>query len=34
MRYAVDLARRAGLAAADIVNTLPLEEFRSALKRP
>jgi DNA polymerase (family 10) len=33
MRYAVDLARRAGLAAADIVNTLPLEEFRSALKR-
>ncbi len=33
MRYAVDLARRAGLAAADIANTLPLEEFRKALKR-
>jgi len=32
MRYAVDLARRAGLAAGDIVNTLPLEEFRKALK--
>lgn len=32
MRYAVDLARRAGLAAADIANTRPLEEFRKALK--
>ncbi|MGH7754558.1 MAG: DNA polymerase/3'-5' exonuclease PolX, partial [Gemmatimonadales bacterium] len=33
MRYAVDLARRAGLEARDIVNTLGLDEFRKALKR-
>ncbi len=33
MRYAVDLARRAGLEAGDIVNTLPLARFRAALKR-
>lgn len=33
MRYAVDLARRAGLEAGDIVNTLPLSEFRRQLKR-
>jgi DNA polymerase (family 10) len=33
MRYAVDLARRAGLAAADIANTRPLAEFRKLLKR-
>ncbi len=33
MRYAVDLARRAGLEAGDVVNTLPLEEFRKRLKR-
>ena len=33
MRYAVDLARRAGLEAADILNTRPLEEFRAGLKR-
>jgi DNA polymerase (family 10) len=33
MRYAVDLARRAGLEARDIVNTLPLDRFRAALKR-
>jgi DNA polymerase (family X) len=33
MRYAVDLARRAGLEAADVVNTLPLAEFRKQLKR-
>jgi DNA polymerase (family 10) len=33
MRYAVDLARRAGLEAKDIVNTLPLDRFRAALKR-
>jgi DNA polymerase (family 10) len=33
MRYAVDLARRAGLEAADVANTLPLVEFRKALKR-
>lgn len=33
MRYAVDLARRAGLEAADIMNTRPLAEFRRGLKR-
>jgi len=33
MRYAVDLARRAGLEAGDILNTRPLTEFRSGLKR-
>ncbi|HYK83070.1 MAG TPA: DNA polymerase/3'-5' exonuclease PolX, partial [Gemmatimonadales bacterium] len=33
MRYAVDLARRAGLAAPDILNTRPLAEFRRGLKR-
>ncbi|MBI1967598.1 MAG: DNA polymerase/3'-5' exonuclease PolX, partial [Gemmatimonadetes bacterium] len=33
MRFAVDLARRAGLAASDVVNTLPLDELRKALKR-
>jgi len=33
MRYAVDLARRAGLEAGDIVNTLPLSRLRGALKR-
>jgi len=33
MRYAVDLARRAGLEAGDIVNTLPLAQWRAALKR-
>jgi len=33
MRYAVDVARRAGLEAKHIVNTLPLERFRAALKR-
>jgi len=33
MRYAVDLARRAGLEARDVVNTLALEQFRKALKR-
>jgi DNA polymerase (family 10) len=33
MRYAVDLARRAGLEAADILNTRPLGEFRKGLKR-
>ena len=33
MRYAVDLARRAGLEAADIANTRPLPEFRKLLKR-
>jgi DNA polymerase (family 10) len=33
MRYAVDLARRAGLEPKDIVNTLPLDRFRAALKR-
>jgi DNA polymerase (family X) len=33
MRYAVDLARRAGLEARDLANTRSLEEFRKALKR-
>src|SRR3989442_9803206 len=33
MRYAVYLARRAGLEAADILNTRPLAEFRKGLKR-
>jgi DNA polymerase (family X) len=33
MRYAVDLARRAGLEAGDILNTRPLGEFRKGLKR-
>lgn len=33
MRYAVDLARRAGLEARDILNTQPLEEFKRSLKR-
>jgi DNA polymerase (family X) len=33
MQYAVDLARRAGLEAGDIVNTRPLAAFRKGLKR-
>lgn len=33
MRYAVDLARRAGLEAGDILNTRPLAAFQQALKR-
>src|SRR5256886_46107 len=33
MKYAVDLARRAGLEAADILNTRPLAGFRKGLKR-
>jgi DNA polymerase (family 10) len=33
MRYAVDLARRGGLEAVDILNTRPLEQFRKGLKR-
>ncbi|PYO61508.1 MAG: hypothetical protein DMD70_06970 [Gemmatimonadetes bacterium] len=33
MRYAVDLARRAGLEAKDIVNTQPLAAFKADLKR-
>ena len=33
MKYAVYLARRAGLAAADILNTRPLAEFKKGLKR-
>src|SRR5438132_1696649 len=33
MRYAVDLARRAGLEAGDVLNTRPLSEFKSELKR-
>src|SRR5256885_6105882 len=33
MKYAVDLARRAGLEARDIANTRPLAAFRKELKR-
>ena len=33
MKYAVDLARRGGLEAGDILNTRPLAEFRAGLKR-
>jgi DNA polymerase (family 10) len=33
MRYAVDIARRAGLRARDIANTRPLPAFRALLKR-
>jgi len=33
MRYAVDLARRAGLEPGDILNTRSLAEFRKGLKR-
>src|SRR5882762_8802146 len=33
MKYAVDLARRAGLEADDVLNTRPLERFRAGLKR-
>src|SRR3989454_2340761 len=33
MKYAVYLARRAGLEAGDIVNTRPLVAFQAALKR-
>jgi len=33
MKYAVDLARRAGLEAGDILNTRPLAGFRKGLKR-
>ncbi len=33
MKYAVDLARRAGLEAGDILNTRSLDEFRKGLKR-
>ncbi|HXQ28882.1 MAG TPA: DNA polymerase/3'-5' exonuclease PolX [Gemmatimonadales bacterium] len=33
MRYAVDIARRAGLERGDIVNTLPLAGLRAQLKR-
>src|SRR5438067_7484516 len=33
MKYAVDLARRAGLEAADILNTRSLAAFRKGLKR-
>ena len=33
MKYAVELARRAGLEPRDILNTRPLEDFRKGLKR-
>lgn len=33
MRFAIAMARRAGLTAADVVNTRPLREFLKSLKR-
>jgi hypothetical protein len=33
MQYAVDVARRAGLEAGDILNTRPLDGFLKGLKR-
>ena len=33
MRYGVDQARRAGLEAGDVLNTLPFEEFWTAMQR-
>jgi DNA polymerase (family X) len=33
MRYAVDVARRAGLAAGDVLNTRSLADFRKGLRR-
>jgi DNA polymerase (family X) len=33
MRYAIDVARRAGLEAGDVINTQPLADFQKTLKR-
>lgn len=33
MRYGVEQARRAGLTAGDVLNTLPFEEFQAAIRR-
>ncbi|HSS49580.1 MAG TPA: DNA polymerase/3'-5' exonuclease PolX [Thermoanaerobaculia bacterium] len=33
IRYGVEQARRAGLAAADVLNTLPFEAFQAAIRR-
>ncbi|HEY0510679.1 MAG TPA: DNA polymerase/3'-5' exonuclease PolX [Thermoanaerobaculia bacterium] len=33
MRYGVEQARRAGLGPADVLNTLPFEEFQAAIRR-
>ena len=33
LRFGVDQARRAGLAAADVLNTLPLDGFLAAIRR-
>jgi DNA polymerase (family 10) len=33
MRYGVEQARRAGLTAGDVMNTLPYEKFRAAMQR-
>jgi len=33
MKFAVAVARRAGLEAADVLNTRPLPEFLKALRR-
>jgi histidinol phosphatase-like PHP family hydrolase len=33
MRYGVEQARRAGLTAEDVLNTLPFERFWAAIRR-
>ena len=33
MRFGVSMARRGWLEAADVANTYPLEQFRSAIRR-
>jgi DNA polymerase (family 10) len=33
MRYGVEQARRAGLEPADVLNTLPFEDFQAAMRR-
>ena len=33
MRYGVEQARRAGLEAGDVLNTLPFEKFQAALRK-
>jgi DNA polymerase (family 10) len=32
-RFGIEQARRAGLGPQDVLNTLPYEEFRAAMKR-
>jgi hypothetical protein len=33
MRYGVEQARRAGLTAEDVLNTLPYAEFQAAIRK-